>query len=208
MMLDVMVDVETLGTGKDNKDVTIIQLSAAFFNRYTGEIYETFESILNPSVSKDFNVEANTLIFWLENEPELLLDLLKNGDGDEENMFTSFIHWLSDTYYKYFKESNANKSEHKYFGECIRLWGFGAMFDNALIRKGIEKYTNLSYPIHHNNDRDIHTLLDLASEKSGKTRKEIKESALLQNIKKHNANDDVKYQANLVAICYDLLEIL
>lgn len=203
MMLDVMVDIETLGTGKDGRDVTIIQLSAAVFNRYTGETFETFESILNPSVSKDFNVEPSTLIFWLEDEPELLLELLKSGDGDEEHMFTSFISWLSDTYHQYMKENKSK--DFKYFGECIRLWGFGTMFDNALIKKGIEKYTNLSYPIHHNNDRDIHTLLDLACDKSGKTRKEIKESALLQNIRKHNANDDVKYQANLVAICYEEL---
>lgn len=207
MMLDVMVDIETLGTGKYGKDVTIIQLSAAVFNRYTGETFEEFERILNPSVSTDFNVEYKTLTFWLENEPELLLDLLKRGDGDEEYMFTSFIHWLSDIYQKYRKENNPKDKSYTFFGNYIRLWGFGSMFDNALIKKGIEKYTNSSYPIHHNNDRDIHTLLDLACDKSGKTRKEIKESGLLQNIKKHNASDDVKYQANLVAICYEILGI-
>ena len=38
IMFDVMVDIETLGTGKKGKPVTIIQLAAAFFNRYTGSL--------------------------------------------------------------------------------------------------------------------------------------------------------------------------
>lgn len=60
-MRDVMIDIETLGNGKN---ACIVQIGACYFDRNTGEIGETFACNVEAAGSGD--IDANTVYWWLE----------------------------------------------------------------------------------------------------------------------------------------------
>jgi hypothetical protein len=62
-MKDIMLDLETLGNGKN---ACIVQIGACYFDRYTGEIGKTFK--VNVGAGSDFNgdIDAKTVYWWLE----------------------------------------------------------------------------------------------------------------------------------------------
>lgn len=184
--IDVMVDIETLGTGSH---ATIFQISAISFNIETGQHYSTFNGIADVSKNKTLKVDGSTLKWWLNTNKELLTDLLNKGEESSEELLTKFHTWVGsltpDT-------------------KDIYLWGNGILFDNKMIQ---EQFINLglNYPIFFRNDRDVRTLVDLAGKKLGITEKELKEKFNDETLVKHDAFDDVKYQINLAVSCYNLL---
>ncbi|MBD1379086.1 3'-5' exonuclease [Metabacillus arenae] len=185
MRIDVMTDIETLGT---NSDSTIIQISAIAFNINTGEYISEFNKIADIALNKTNNITGGTLIWWLNTNKELLTELLNEGEGSSEELLQSFNEWLLEL---------------SLDGE-IHLWGNGILFDNKMIQHQLESI-GLRYPIHYKNDRDVRTIVDLASAKLGITEKELKDRYIDDSLVHHNAFDDVKYQINLVVGCYNEL---
>jgi hypothetical protein len=186
MRLDIMTDIETLGT---NSDSTIIQISAIAFDINTGEHIAKFNQIADITKNeKPVNVTADTIIWWLKTNKELFIELLNGGEESSEQVLRNFYSWITSL----LPLSEINN---------IYLWGNGILFDNKMIQHQLES-VGLIYPIFYRNDRDLRTLVELASVKLGISEKELKERFNDDSLVAHNAFDDVIYQINLATNCY------
>lgn len=183
MRIDIMTDIETLGTSSDS---TIIQISAIAFDIETGVYISEFNQIADISKNEVMNVDGDTIKWWLNTNKELLTDLLNSGKQSSKVVLRNFYDWINE------------------FSDEVFLWGNGILFDNKLIEHQL-KADGLDYPIYYKNDRDMRTIVDLASKKLGITESELKERFKDDSLVEHNAYDDVKYQINLVVECYKLL---
>lgn len=150
MRKDIMVDIETLGTG-DN--ATIFQIAGMSFDITTGEIFDSINLIGDIEKFGNLGVDGSTLKWWLNTDKELLTDLLNKGTMDEYELLEEFSKWIV-------KQSNTNDMQDVY------MWGNGILFDNAKLQTAINSCSGLKYPIFFRNDRDLRTLLELASLKS------------------------------------------
>jgi len=185
--VDVMVDIETLGTGADS---TIFQIAAMAFDIRTGKPLSFFDEVADiEKNSRPLKVDGSTLKWWLNTDKELLTDLLNKGDMSSEELLHSFYVWLN------------NLTEDI---KDVYLWGNGIIFDNKMIQHQLIEL-GLDYPIHYKNDRDVRTLLELASIKTGLSEREIKDRFEDEDLREHNAMDDVIYHINLAIYCFRVL---
>lgn len=183
MRIDVMVDIETLGTKADS---TIIQISAIAFDIKTGEHISKFNKIADISKNEDYemNVTGGTLVWWLNTNKELLTDLLNKGKGSSYELLQRFHSWLDD-----------------FSSMDIHLWGNGILFDNKMIQHQLESI-GLDYPIKYKHDRDVRTIVDLTCAKLGVDEKELRNMCYDPGLEPHDAFNDVVNQINLVVNCY------
>lgn len=182
MRIDIMTDIETLGHKTES---TIFQISAIAFDINTGEHIAKFNQIADITENEKMNVTGSTIVWWLNTNKELLTELLNKGEGSSEKLLRDFNQWLLELSLE---------------GE-LHLWGNGILFDNKMIQHQLESI-GLMYPIHYRNDRDVRTIVDLASAKLGITEYELKQKFNDENLIAHDAFDDVQYQINLVFWCY------
>ncbi len=70
-MTDVMLDLETLGNGKNK---CIIQIGACYFNRVTGEVGNTFKVNVDAGthVARGAQLDASTVYWWLSQSREAI----------------------------------------------------------------------------------------------------------------------------------------
>ena len=187
--IDIMTDIETLGKG-DNPPV--FQIAACAFDIETGDIVEKFN--VTADVSKMNNIEGDTLIWWLNTNKDLLLELLtagKESGNTERDIVAQFCTWVETLKRKY-------DIEHK----KTFLWGNGILFDNRIIQKKCNVY-NIPYPIYYRCDRDMRTLLELASIKMGFA-DDMEYKNTVENVGTlHNAFDDVVYQIAVATKSYN-----
>lgn len=183
--IDVMTDIETLGTSSDS---TIFQISAVTFDIITGEIKSSFNKIANIELNEKMNVDGSTIKWWLNTNKDLLQELLNSGTGSSTELLVDFHKWLSGE---------------KRQSDEFNLWGNGILFDNKMIQHQLESI-GLNYPIKYKNDRDVRTIVDLASQKLGITERELKEKFVTGEVE-HDAFNDVRYQVKLVSGCYGIL---
>lgn len=189
MRKDIMVDIETLGTGEN---ATVFQISAMSFDLTTGDKLDSINLIGDIEKYGDLNVDGSTLKWWLNTDKELLIELLNKGTYEEYDLFEALHKWL---------ENQSTTGDMK----DVYLWGNGILFDNAKLQTNLNGCSGLKYPIYYKNDRDVRTILELASMKSGLTEDEIKKSVTDENERKHDAFDDISYQIRLVVECYKIL---
>jgi hypothetical protein len=184
MRIDIMVDIETLGTKSDS---TIIQISSVAFNIITGDYIAKFNKIADISKNKDYemNVTGDTLKWWLNTDKELLTKLLNSGIGSSTELLESFNQYLIGL---------------SSLGE-LHLWGNGILFDNKMIQHQLDGI-GLNYPIKYKNDRDLRTLVDLTCAKLGLTEKQLRERYYDPALAPHDAFNDVINQINLAVNCY------
>lgn len=187
MRKDIMVDIETLGTGSDS---TIFQIAAVAFDIKTGEHFSKFNRIADIAENDFLDVDGSTLKWWLNTDKELLTKLLNDGFGSSEALLTNFHDWLTSLKVAVMDE--------------LYLWGNGILFDNKMIQHQFESI-GLEYPIYYKNDRDVRTIVELASQKLGITEAELKEKYLDDSLVEHDAIDDCMYQISLVVGCYNEL---
>jgi len=183
--LDIMVDIETLGT---NSDSTIIQISSIGFDIITGKELYFFDECANITKNKDMRVTGATIEWWLKTNPTLLLDIINRQDQDSPTIIKKFYDWI-----KYLQKNFATY-----------LWGNGIAFDNVMIKTQIEMI-GLRYPISYRNDRDVRTIIDLVGAKLGLSEKDLKDKYNDDTLVKHDGFDDCKYQIRLVSGCYNEL---
>lgn len=190
MRKDIMVDIETLGTGED---ATIFQIAGMSFDITTGETFDQINLIGDISKYPHLNVDGDTLKWWLKTDKELLTDLLHKGSLTEDNLIEHFAIWL------YNQSVTGDMKD-------VFMWGNGILFDNAKLQHKMNNaYAIEKYPIFFRNDRDLRTLVELATFKSGLTEKELKDSVANENEVKHDALDDIKFQIRLAHKCYAIL---
>lgn len=185
--VDIMTDLETLG---NNENVQIIQFSAKTFDITTGEIFEdVFDEYVDLNSVTNLIVDGSTLKWWMKTDPNLLATILLNEKA-------TGLKTVLKRFVDYTKGLHCEK-------ENIYLWGNGILFDNRIIKESMNN-NDVPYPIFFRNDRDVRTILELASLKSGLTSKEI--YATIESIgTKHNAIDDVIFQISLVNKCYNII---
>jgi len=184
--VDIMVDLETLGLGDD---ASIIQIGAIRFDIKTGEVLSEFNQYVDITRSTP-TVDGGTLLWWLNTNSELLLKILNGGTRSICVSLMKFNEWI---------ESQEPEDEH-----TVYLWGNGILFDNAKIKHNMLK-NNIEYPIGYKNDRDVRTLLEMASIKTGCSESEIKGLINNDGLVEHDAIDDCIYQARLVSMCFNML---
>lgn len=188
--IDIMVDIETLGT---NSDSTVIQIAAMAFDIKTGEVKDEFNKIADIEKNKlPIKATGSTIKWWLNTNADLFKKLLLEGDVSSEAMIYMFHKWINNL------ESGSHDIKDVY------LWGNGILFDNKIIQHQMEM-VGLNYPIFYRNDRDVRTIVDLAGAKSGLSEKELKAKFNDESLVAHNAFDDVIYQISLVSGCYNML---
>jgi hypothetical protein len=185
--IDIMVDIETLGTGSN---ATIFQIAAMAFDINTGKVLSKFNKIADIGKNDTMNVDGSTIKWWLNTDKELLTNLLNQGEGSSEELLRCFAQWLG-----------AEKFD---FGN-LYLWGNGILFDNKMLQEQMNALDGCHYPVEYKNDRDVRTIVDLAAAKFGITEKELKERYQDDSLKEHDAYDDVIYQISLVTECYKVL---
>ena len=187
--IDVMVDLETLGT---DFNAVVFQIAATGFDINTGETLATFNELADISnlEKEDGTIDGGTLKWWLDKDKELLASLIDKGDTyTVRGLFEEFHRWLTLLHVEY---------------ELVYLWGNGILFDNAIIRHKLENY-GLDYPIFYRNDRDVRTVFELAQIKTGETVDEMYDRIYDKELVAHDAMNDVKNQVALVTECYRIL---
>lgn len=149
--IDVMVGIETLGNKADS---TIFQIGAIAFDIRTGKHLDGFNRFADVEKNKEgINVSASTLKWWLKTNKDLFEELLNRGGESSESIVLSFRVWLMGL-------------QREYGDKNVYLWGNGILFDNKMLQHQMESY-GYSYPIFYRNDRDVRTLLELTSLKTG-----------------------------------------
>lgn len=188
MRTDIMLDIETLGTKEGS---TIFQIAAVGFDITTGQIKDSINLIGDISKFPELSVDGSTLKWWLDTDKELLSELLNAGTLTENELLSRLLVWL-------LSQSQTGDMKDVY------LWGNGILFDNAKIQHALNE-EGLRYPIIYKNDRDVRTILELASLKSGIPENDIRNSIVVESETLHDAFDDVKRQIRLVRKCYEIL---
>ena len=184
--VDVMVDIETLGTKADS---TIIQISAIAFDIKTGKHLSKFDAIADIEKNEDMKVDGSTIKWWLNTDKQLLAELINKGEKSSNAILLNFYGWLH-TLTMDMKD--------------VYLWGNGILFDNKMIQHQLEAIGK-EYPIFYKNDRDVGTIVDLTSAYLEISEKELKARFDSEDLVAHNAIDDCAYQIRLVSGCYDIL---
>ena len=185
--IDVMTDIETLGRGEN---ATIFQISAIAFDIKTGEHINKFNMIADIEKNSFLNVTGSTLKWWLNTDKELLTKLLNMGTCSSEEIIQEFHLWLTSL-------SDDMKN--------VFLWGNGILFDNKMLQYQMENF-HIGYPIFYRNDRDMRTLVEVASHKVGiATEKEFRDKYKNPDLVAHDAYDDVIGQIDILTKCYGIL---
>ena len=164
-MLDVMLDLETMGQGPS---AAITAIGAQEFDRGTGRLGESFFRVVDlaSAVACGGTIDASTVLWWLRQGDDAR-QALQHNPIPLPLALQCFAEWLA------------------YCGpsDSVRMWGNGAAFDNVILR---EAYTRLHMPTpwHWANDRCYRTL-----------RKEHPDVALQRVGTHHNALADATSQA-------------
>ncbi len=137
-MNDVMLDLETFGTGSNS---VIVSISAVQFNIETGEIGEVFEQGLNLQQQIDAGgiMDAATVMWWLKQPEEAQVALTKLYDNPVIFVLEAFNEWLTKI-------------------DCSGIWGNGATFDNTLLRNLYARH-KIKFVLAYWADRDVRTMV-------------------------------------------------
>ena len=185
-MLDIMIDLETMGTSPNS---AIVSYGAAAFDYKTGEIGHTIYRVIDLRDTMkypEFNIEAGTLYWWLEQSEEARQALVQ--DDNRESLLQAML--SLETFI--LGVGNPHR---------LRLWGNGPTFDNAMIRYTHRVARGTDLPIPFWNDRCVRTVKGFYPDNMFKEWR-------IDNSRRgtyHNALDDAKYQIKY--LCHILKEL-
>jgi exodeoxyribonuclease VIII len=185
--IDVVIDLETLGTGPD---AIITQIGMVEFDITTGKIGRKYLQNVDAQSCLDLGMklDLSTLKWWLSQDLRVFKNSLERG-LELPAVLLEVNNWL-------FAVSN------KMIG-AIYLWGNGASFDNVLLKGAFDR-CKYKYPIKYYNDRDMRTIVDLAAIKMDIDPKLLKNKIEFKGTK-HNAVDDCVWEAEVISMCYNIL---
>lgn len=134
---DVMIDIETLGR---SPGCAILSIGAVAFDRYTGEIGETFYCCMGAKNARNFgHVDQDTLVWWMKQSEQAKKDAF-NGTDDPRSSAQAFREWLDPN---------------------DKVWGNGSVFDIVLLEQWFIA-TGHPIPWKFWNIRDVRTAVDLS----------------------------------------------
>lgn len=139
-MIDVMIDLETLGT---DPGCVILSIGAVSFKTAAPTaFYERISRI--KSLDEGFVEDENTVEWWNKQDSEVRKEAY-GGIHTPEEVLSKFSKYLTD------------------LGDEVRIWGNGANFDNVILAAAYKKL-NLPVPWKFWNDRCYRTLKNLYPE--------------------------------------------
>lgn len=148
---NVMIDLETLST---HNNAAIIEIGAVEFNKYTGEIGNKLDIIINTSdwCKNGRHVDGETIKWWL---------------GQSETARNRFIKKQEDAVYLNLRpslvclENFINEcGEGAGRGNSVVVWGNGATMDIAILESAYN-YFDLPIPWKYWSVNDVRTIVDL-----------------------------------------------
>lgn len=175
-VFDIMLDLETLG---NETSPVIVQLAAVAFDIKTGETFEEFNQLIDPSTSvkKGLKSTGSCVDWWLTQDKEVFLKVvakaIETGKPLEE-VLSAYANFIQDVL----------KSHNAY---AVKVWGNGV--DNAWL---MDSYyacrLNVPYPFWDMND--VRSIVDLGKRFFNHDPKKTMPFVG----KKHDAIDDCKHQ--------------
>ena len=147
-MTDVMIDIETFGNGNR---ACIVQVGGCYFDRYTGEIGETFKMNIDAtsSVKAGCEIDADTIYWWLGRSEEAIRSITETPRIDVSGAMVAFNHFLKD---------------------AGNVWSH-ATFDFVIVTNTF-KLLGIKPSFHYRAARDIRTLVNLAGTDTYKIKRE------------------------------------
>lgn len=172
------VDLETMGT---NPDAPINSIGGKFFDPETGEMGPEFSKTIDAKTGGG-TVDISTIEWWLVQSSEVRSAILVNQIPLDDALLQ-------------FREFISEHSDEKF----VQVWGNGATFDNAILRRSYERQ-GIPCPWRYCNDRDVRTIVEL-----GKTIGFDARTAIPFEGVPHNALDDANHQAKYVSAIWQKL---
>lgn len=172
----IMIDLETLST---HTDASIIEIGAVEFNKYTGDIGETFDLIIKPDDWGKFNrhIDGNTIQWWFSQNKDARERFL----SDNNETFVSLkeaLYKLSDFILRCgVEDGNAHNK--------VTVWGNGATMDITILQNAYE-YFDIKIPWSYWSVNDVRTIVDLNPK--------IKKNCIFDSGIKHSAVADCLHE--------------
>ena len=137
-MKDVMVDLETMGTGYR---AAIVVIGAVQFELGTPQLGKKFYRTIDLNSCQVYGqaIDAHTVLWWMQQEDAARTEVMQ-GTGDLAVVLKEFAEFL---------------------GTGSRVWGNGSNFDNRLLREAYE-LVGQPCPWHWRDDRDMRTICAIA----------------------------------------------
>ncbi|HBL7651908.1 TPA: 3'-5' exoribonuclease [Escherichia coli] len=173
-----MIDLETMGT---NPDAPINSIGGKFFDPETGEMGPEFSKTIDLDTAGGV-IDRDVIKWWLKQSREAQSAILTDEIP------------LDDALLQLREFIDENSGE--FF---VQVWGNGANFDNAILRRSYERQ-GIPCPWRYCNDRDVRTIVEL-----GKTLNFDARTDIPFDGERHNALDDARYQAKYVSAIWQKL---
>lgn len=137
-MKDIMLDLETFGNGKR---ACICQIGACRFNRFTGEIGETFKMNVDArdAMKAGAEIDADTVYWWLA-----------QSDAARKSIAEAPLHSLAEALGQF----------NTFAKDCEAIWSH-ATFDFVILTESF-RMIGLRPAFSYRSGKDIRTLIDLA----------------------------------------------
>ena len=157
MGTEVMLDLETMGTGPD---AAIVAVGAIEFDVTTRSLGRDFYRVvsLESAVAAGGVMDAGTVMWWLRQD-EAARKALCGDARPLRNVLIDFADWLAQV------------------GKDVRVWGNGAAFDNVILSQAYKR-AGLERPWFYCNDRCYRTVKALRPEIAPVEHKGTKHNAL------------------------------
>lgn len=148
---DIMLDLETLGTGPN---ALILSIGAVWFNPYMRQTATQmleqnpffFTAIsINDSLFNNFDIDASTLDWWKSQSDKARDFVFYPHEDDVKNVKDALIA---------FQGTVKTVSEDQ---DTVKLWGNGVTFDNMILQNYYQKM-DIKFPVHYKNWRCFRTL--------------------------------------------------
>jgi hypothetical protein len=195
-MRDVMVDLETMGTGTR---APICSIGAVFFDIKKNEISAGFYQRVDWKAdldAGDYRATGGTIEFWAQQSPEAQHEIF----APESRLPTGVtLFQFRDWLYSCLRESVLPL----YDLLDLRVWGHGPNFDNRLLREASE-VENVQLPWRYSNERDLRTLYQVGEMLGVDHREALKDFPF----RSHIAYDDADYQARAALLIFERLKEL
>ena len=164
-MLDVMLDLETMGNGPD---AAIVAIGAVEFDVKTRELGRQFYSVIDLESAVKFGgvMDPSTVLWWLKQSEDARKLFIEKGQPIDAAL-ADFSAWLT---------------------QCgpideLKIWGNGAAFDNVILSSAYKR-SGIPQPWQFRNDRCYRTIKGL-----------YKHVKMQRQGVHHNALDDAISQA-------------
>jgi inhibitor of KinA sporulation pathway (predicted exonuclease) len=168
--LELMVDLETLGT---SSDCVVVSIGACIFDLKTNQVISTFYSplTLQDQLDKGRKIDADTLAWWMKQSDDARR-VFQDGAVMTSEGLNTFANWIA---------SNIPDKKR------VRAWGNGSNFDISIMEHLYKDYEQ-PVPWEYYNVMDLRTFRRFVANNA-----KVEKSGV-----DHNALDDALSQAHFV----------